>query len=380
LDALIGGNFYDAIIKDDWLTEQFHDKLPEGVKCICNFDCCHSGTMADLAVQRDIEDSVVLSVQMRGVKLAAKDSILLGGKSDPFLIIRNQSKNGDILLDQHNEYIKNTLDPTFKKFKVRAPKEGRLFIQCCDHDFKSTDIIGECTIDVSDLVAGKEIDLKDYKERPEAELAKYRKDNPKWPGTLVVDSVEDVTEESEVPKNRAITAPPEFAAKNVTRYSQTVSYDADGKETVENVKITIDADGKQHVETVESNDRDFNPFPEMTGWFMSQAAKWLGAEETEEAPAKPQPSGPASNQKQLWTISGCQDHQTSADATIQGQTQGAMTWALLKTLQETKGNVTYGDLLEKMKGTIKGRGFAQVPSISTTDTAHYNETFMGGQC
>lgn len=93
LDALIGGNFYDAIIKDDWLTEQFHDKLPEGVKCICNFDCCHSGTMADLAVQRDIEDSVVLSVQMRGVKLAAKDSILLGGKSDPFLIIRNQSKN-----------------------------------------------------------------------------------------------------------------------------------------------------------------------------------------------------------------------------------------------------------------------------------------------
>lgn len=44
-----------------------------------------------------------------------------------------------------------------------------------------------------------------------------RKDNPKWPGTLVVDSVEDVTEESEVPKNRAITAPPEFAAKNVTR-------------------------------------------------------------------------------------------------------------------------------------------------------------------
>eukprot|EP00961_Rhodomonas_salina_P013336 178922-Rhodomonas_salina.2 len=130
-------------------------------------------------------------------------------------------RQGDILLDQHNEYIKNTLDPTFKKFKVRAPKEGRLFIQCCDHDFKSTDIIGECTIDVraqthhsycaaisllsfplcssplppkpsaskltnpnsctltrfrqvSDLVAGKEIDLKDYKERPEAELAKYR--------------------------------------------------------------------------------------------------------------------------------------------------------------------------------------------------------------
>lgn len=57
-------------------------------------------------------------------------------------------RQGDILLDQHNEYIKNTLDPTFKKFKVRAPKEGRLFIQCCDHDFKSTDIIGECTIDV----------------------------------------------------------------------------------------------------------------------------------------------------------------------------------------------------------------------------------------
>lgn len=86
-----GREYWDLVIKDDWLTEQFHDKLPDGVKCICNFDCCHSGTMADLAEIRDIEsgEKVCLKISMRGVKLAAKDSFLMGGKSDPYLKIES---------------------------------------------------------------------------------------------------------------------------------------------------------------------------------------------------------------------------------------------------------------------------------------------------
>eukprot|EP00961_Rhodomonas_salina_P225297 3046079-Rhodomonas_salina.1 len=37
-------------------------------------------------------------------------------------------------------------------------------------------------------------------------------------------------------------------------------------------------------------------------------------------------------------------------------------------------------LRARADASVAGAGFAQVPSISTTDTAHYNETFMGGQC
>merc|ERR1712113_139288 len=39
-------------------------------------------------------------------------------------------------------------------------------------------------------------------------------------------------------------------------------------------------------------------------------------------------------EKSLWIYSGCQDNQTSADATIGGSSQGALSWAFNKALQE----------------------------------------------
>lgn len=105
---------------------------------------------------------------------------------------------GKVLVNQENEYIKGDLNPTFKPFKIHAQKDDILKITCYDHDFKcDPDIIGiaklevitrlcfcrvlrqvdtpfDTSVQVSDIAAGKEIDLSDYKERPESEMAKYK--------------------------------------------------------------------------------------------------------------------------------------------------------------------------------------------------------------
>merc|ERR1712176_328635 len=74
--------------------------------------------------------------------------------------------------------------------------------------------------------------------------------------------------------------------------------------------------------------------------------------------------------KQLWTISGCQDHQTSADATLGGQRQGAMTWSLLESLSEggLAGPWTYKyeNLVKTMRKKLKAKGMSQVPALCTT--------------
>ena len=63
-------------------------------------------------------------------------------------------------------------------------------------------------------------------------------------------------------------------------------------------------------------------------------------------------------------MSGCKDSQTSADAFINKTSQGAMTWALLKTLNEND-NISWKDLLLKMRGTLINAKFNQKPQLST---------------
>eukprot|EP00927_Polykrikos_kofoidii_P084797 TRINITY_DN9037_c1_g2_i2.p1 TRINITY_DN9037_c1_g2~~TRINITY_DN9037_c1_g2_i2.p1 ORF type:complete len:1305 (-),score=185.27 TRINITY_DN9037_c1_g2_i2:67-3981(-) len=75
---------------------------------------------------------------------------------------------------------------------------------------------------------------------------------------------------------------------------------------------------------------------------------------------------PSVRNKHLWIFSGCQDSQTSADATIGGTCQGALTWSLLKALAEAHYNVTCDDLLAAAKRHLEASGYAQVPALSTT--------------
>jgi hypothetical protein len=62
-------------------------------------------------------------------------------------------------------------------------------------------------------------------------------------------------------------------------------------------------------------------------------------------------------------ISGCSDIQTSADAIINGKNQGALTWAFLETFK-SQNNLTWKQLLEGMRGSLKNKNFTQIPQLS----------------
>jgi len=86
------------------------------------------------------------------------------------------------------------------------------------------------------------------------------------------------------------------------------------------------------------------------------------------------------NRDLIWTISGCQDDQTSADATIDGQRQGACTWALISSLQE--GGETgpwhfrYDRLLEKMRKKLRKGGYSQIPAMATSEEPLFQRYYM----
>jgi tellurium resistance protein TerZ len=80
--------------------------------------------------------------------------------------------------------------------------------------------------------------------------------------------------------------------------------------------------------------------------------------------------------KEVWAISGCQDHQTSADAWLEGQRCGALTWALLKGLKEHGWEFSYEELLMDMRRRLKGR-FTQVPMMSTTRDGLFDRFYLG---
>ncbi|KAL2915304.1 hypothetical protein HK105_205169 [Polyrhizophydium stewartii] len=62
-------------------------------------------------------------------------------------------------------------------------------------------------------------------------------------------------------------------------------------------------------------------------------------------------------------FSGCKDEQTSADAVIEGQATGAMSWALLAVLREVP-NPNLADLLRRLREKLYGK-YQQIPQMST---------------
>lgn len=87
-------------------------------------------------------------------------------------------------------------------------------------------------------------------------------------------------------------------------------------------------------------------------------------------------------------ISGCADHQTSADVSNvtqfqlpdpAGQSGGACTSALLKTLyadhQDTGKDLSFVEVLLKMRETLTGGRFSQIPQLSSSHKMDVNEKF-----
>jgi len=61
-------------------------------------------------------------------------------------------------------------------------------------------------------------------------------------------------------------------------------------------------------------------------------------------------------------ISGCSDVQTSADAIINNQNQGAMTWSFLQSFKE---NITWRELLKNMRELLKNSEYSQIPQLTS---------------
>jgi hypothetical protein len=72
-------------------------------------------------------------------------------------------------------------------------------------------------------------------------------------------------------------------------------------------------------------------------------------------------------------ISGCRDEQTSADAFINGKSQGAMTWAFLANLRK---DITWRKLVENMCFSLKESGYTQVPKLSSGRFINLDTKFL----
>jgi metacaspase-1 len=73
-------------------------------------------------------------------------------------------------------------------------------------------------------------------------------------------------------------------------------------------------------------------------------------------------------------IAGCQADQTSADAVIDGQAQGAATASLLKILKANK-NISYRTLVTEMNKFMATNGFTQQPDLDGSSSL-YDQTFI----
>jgi len=74
-------------------------------------------------------------------------------------------------------------------------------------------------------------------------------------------------------------------------------------------------------------------------------------------------------------FSGCKDNQTSADAKINNEATGAMSYALITVLSQNQ-NISYSQLLTQIRQVMKQKNFSQIPQLSTSHPMNMNETFI----
>jgi hypothetical protein len=62
-------------------------------------------------------------------------------------------------------------------------------------------------------------------------------------------------------------------------------------------------------------------------------------------------------------FAACRDNQTAADAFIKGKYNGAFTYYLCMHLRDMQGGVTRGELLRRVRASLKHYGYSQVPQL-----------------
>lgn len=68
-------------------------------------------------------------------------------------------------------------------------------------------------------------------------------------------------------------------------------------------------------------------------------------------------------------ITGCRDTQTSADAEISGTYNGALTYYLVESIKEARGQLTYRELHKRTAANLKRNDYDQVPQLEGRSTS-----------
>jgi len=74
-------------------------------------------------------------------------------------------------------------------------------------------------------------------------------------------------------------------------------------------------------------------------------------------------------------ITGCRDTQTSADAYIGGTYNGALTYHLVQTIKQAKGQLSYRELHSQTLQQVKKGGYDQVPQLEGR-TGNFDRAFL----
>jgi hypothetical protein len=75
----------------------------------------------------------------------------------------------------------------------------------------------------------------------------------------------------------------------------------------------------------------------------------------------------------LWA--GCKDNQTSADALIDGNYNGAFSYYFCKHVRETGGNISRTDLLSRVRNSLKYNKYDQVPQLECRESFRSGNIF-----
>jgi hypothetical protein len=75
----------------------------------------------------------------------------------------------------------------------------------------------------------------------------------------------------------------------------------------------------------------------------------------------------------LWA--GCKDNQTSADAMIDGNFNGAFSYYFCKHVRESQGKIARADLYTRVKNSLKYNHYSQVPQLECRETLKSENIF-----
>lgn len=84
---------------------------------------------------------------------------------------------------------------------------------------------------------------------------------------------------------------------------------------------------------------------------------------------------PAHSSGDVIMFSGCEDHDTSADASSYGRAAGAMTTAFVDTLKAQPHGLTFATMVVNMNHTLQQRSFHQRPQLTTSQRFDPNRVF-----